>query len=278
MKDDPLKVLLVEDNPGDARLVREALAEARGARFALTHVDCLAPALKQLAAGDMDVILLDLSLPDASGLETLSKTHAAAPGVPIVVLTGLDDEEVALKAVYEGAQDYLVKGQMEGRLLTRSLGYAIERQRLLAELQALRQGEKEEAQKALAQYRTMLSRERSSVTAHMVGVGPLKERVPELMSRFVSEYAVLLDSYMEALGFNEPLPRHDVGRFAERLGDQGAGPRDAVEIHLRAVDNRCISASAKRARCYALEGRLLALEVMGYLVDYYRSQRPVLVS
>jgi len=275
MKDDPLKVLLVEDNPGDARLVREALAEARGARFALTHVDCLAPALKQIAAGDMDVILLDLSLPDASGLETLSKTHAAAPGVPIVVLTGLDDEELALKAVYEGAQDYLVKGQMEGRLLTRSLGYAIERQRLLAELQALREREIQELREALAAQKALTGWGESAVTASVAGVGPLRERSAEVFSSLHAEYGLLLDRYLEELGLEQPPPRREINALAERLGDQGAGPRDLIDLHIRVVTDKCEDAHPNRARAYTENGRLLALEVMGNLVDYYRVKRPV---
>lgn len=277
MKDGPLKVLLVEDNPGDARLVREALAEVRGARFALTHVDCLAPALKQLAAGDMDVILLDLSLPDASGLETLSKTHAAAPGVPIVVLTGLDDEEVALKAVHEGAQDYLVKGHMEGRLLTRSLGYAIERQRLLTELQALRQREKEEAEKALAEQKALTGWNESAVTASVAGVGPLRERSAEVFAELEKEYGSLLDRYLEALGSGEPPPRRQINALADRLGDQGAGPRDLVDLHIRVVRAKCEDVAPQRAKAYTQNGRLLALEVMGNIVDYYRTKRPAFV-
>lgn len=277
MKDDPLKVLLVEDNPGDARLVREALAEVRGARFALTHVDCLAPALKQLAAGDMDVILLDLSLPDASGLETLSKTHAAAPGVPIVVLTGLDDEEVALKAVHEGAQDYLVKGHMEGRLLTRSLGYAIERQRLLTELQALRQREKEEAEKALAEQKALTGWNESAVTASVAGVGPLRERSAEVFAELEEEYGSLLDRYLEALGSGEPPPRRQINALAERLGDQGGGPRDLIDLHIRVVRAKCEDVAPQRAKAYTQNGRLLALEVMGNIVDYYRTKRPAFV-
>lgn len=137
MNDRPIRVLLIEDNPGDARLIREALAAGDHSRFELTHADRLATGLARLAQGDMDVVLLDLSLPDSQGLEALGKTHAQTPDVPIVVLTGLEDERLAIKGMQAGAQDYLVKGQADGRLLTRSLRYAIERQRLQEELRAL---------------------------------------------------------------------------------------------------------------------------------------------
>lgn len=128
-----IKILLVEDNPGDARLLREALVETGLTLFKLEHVTRLADGLQRLAEETFDVVLLDLSLPDASGLETVRRTHAAAPVVPIVVLTGLSDESFSLRAVREGAQDYLIKGQIDGSLLVRSMRYAIERQQLLQE-------------------------------------------------------------------------------------------------------------------------------------------------
>jgi two-component system, cell cycle sensor histidine kinase and response regulator CckA len=132
---DRISVLLVEDNPGDARLLREVVREAEGAHIQLTHVDALGKALHRLSSEQFDVIMLDLSLPDADGLETLVRTHAQAPSVPIVVLTGLDDEGLAIRAVREGAQDYLVKGQVTGQLLVRAMRYATERKRAVEALQ-----------------------------------------------------------------------------------------------------------------------------------------------
>jgi signal transduction histidine kinase len=127
----PLRILLVEDSPGDARLIRETLRDAPSLPFDLQHADRLSAALPLLAARAADVVLLDLSLPDAHGLETVTRALAAAPDAPIVVLTGLDDETVAIQAVQAGAQDYLVKGQVEPGMLSRALRYAMERKRLL---------------------------------------------------------------------------------------------------------------------------------------------------
>ena len=124
-----IRVLLVEDNPGDARLLREALADVNPAHFELTHATTLSEGMERLAADRIDVVLLDLSLPDANGLDTFVRLHARAPNVPIVVLTGLADETVAAAALREGAQDYLVKGQVDSNLLSRSMRYAIERMR-----------------------------------------------------------------------------------------------------------------------------------------------------
>ena len=132
MSDKP-KVLLVEDSPGDARLIWEMLAEVKGAQIDLKYADRLSAGLERLAAGGIDVVLLDLSLPDSGGLDTFTKVHAQAPQVPIIVLTGLDDESLAVEAVRGGAQDYLVKGQVDGNLLMRAIRYAIERHRAHAE-------------------------------------------------------------------------------------------------------------------------------------------------
>ncbi len=148
-----MRILLVEDNPGDARLLRESLMEVDSFRFDLTHVSTLSAGLKRLAETVIDVVLLDLSLPDSFGLDSFIQVHAQAPGVPFVVLTGLADESLAIAAVREGAQDYLVKGQVDRELLVRSIHYAIERKR---SDEALRQRMREVA---VLEERTRLARE-----------------------------------------------------------------------------------------------------------------------
>ena len=125
-----IKILLIEDNPGDARLIREALSTAGEA----TEVQCadrLAKGLELLEHDRFDAVLLDLSLPDSRGLSTFEQLHRRAPSVPIVVLTGLDDEELALRAVREGAQDYLVKGAVKSSTILRIIRFAIERNRVM---------------------------------------------------------------------------------------------------------------------------------------------------
>jgi DNA-binding response OmpR family regulator len=130
-----VRVLLVEDNPGDARLVEIMLSEAgSSAGFEVSHAGTLGEALGRLEEAGFEVILLDLSLPDSSGLETVSRMRTAAPRTPMVVLSGQDDEEVALQAVQRGAQDYLIKGQGDGDLMARTIRYSIERQRVEEEL------------------------------------------------------------------------------------------------------------------------------------------------
>jgi signal transduction histidine kinase len=136
MDERPIRVLLVEDNPADARLIHEMLAEAEGIRFHLERADRLSAGLERLDAGGIDVILLDLSLPDSQGLETFARNNERAPQVPIIVLSGLSDQAVAVEAVRRGAQDYLMKGQVGSGLLARAIHYAIERKQVQ---EALRQ-------------------------------------------------------------------------------------------------------------------------------------------
>jgi diguanylate cyclase (GGDEF)-like protein len=127
-----VKILLVEDNLGDARLMREMLTGARGnypSEFLVISMDRLSAAIEHLRNETYEAILLDLSLPDSQGLETLDRMIRSAPQTPVVVLTGLDDEQIAVRAVQSGAQDYLVKGRIDGDLLVRAIRYAVERKR-----------------------------------------------------------------------------------------------------------------------------------------------------
>jgi diguanylate cyclase (GGDEF)-like protein len=133
MQEKSLRVLLVEDNEGDARLLREMFGKENPNSFEMTHVSNMREAVIQLAKGEVDIVLLDLGLPDTYGLESVQQAHAAAPGIPLIVLTGLDDEVLAAEAMKAGAQDYLIKGQVENRALPRALRHAIDRHRIQIE-------------------------------------------------------------------------------------------------------------------------------------------------
>lgn len=122
-----INLLLIEDNPGDVRLIQEVLKEARHVAVRLETADRLSAGLERLSRGDIDIVLLDLGLVDSQGLDTLRRTLAVATTVPIIVLTGIDDDTVGIDAIQAGAQDYLVKGQVDSRLVVRAARYAIER-------------------------------------------------------------------------------------------------------------------------------------------------------
>jgi signal transduction histidine kinase/CheY-like chemotaxis protein len=139
MNDRKTRVLLVEDNPGDARLIREMLAETGGDGFEIDWVSELGEGLERLGAGRVDLVLLDLGLPDSRGLDTFFTAYAHSPHVPFVLMTGLDDETLALTAVRQGAQDYLVKGATDAQALLRAIRYATERKSVERALEAERQ-------------------------------------------------------------------------------------------------------------------------------------------
>jgi len=131
LADKLISILLIEDNSGDRRLISEMLAEASanepGIAFDVQYADRLQPAIEYLGQHRAEVILLDLGLPDSQGLDTLKRVYSEVPELPIVVLTGLNDELIGVQAVNKGAQDYLIKGQVDTHLLRRTIRYAIER-------------------------------------------------------------------------------------------------------------------------------------------------------
>jgi DNA-binding NarL/FixJ family response regulator len=135
MKDTPIQLLLVEDNSLDVRLLREMLSRQAPRKFELIEVGSMTDAESHLATKAADIILLDLGLPDARGLEAVRRAHAAAPRIPLVVLTGCDDELMADLALQEGAQDFLVKGQIETPGLLRAIRYATQRVKAENEMQ-----------------------------------------------------------------------------------------------------------------------------------------------
>jgi signal transduction histidine kinase len=167
VSDGLVRILLVEDNPGDARLLRFSLEEAESLHFDLVHAARLSEAVDQVRDGGVDVVLLDLSLPDAHGMETVTRMLAAAPDVPIIVLTGLTDETVAIAAVQAGAQDYLVKGSVDGGTLARAIRYAMQRKRMETERATLLRNEQDA--RAAAEAAVNARDEVLRVVAHDIG-------------------------------------------------------------------------------------------------------------
>ncbi|MFH0909191.1 MAG: response regulator [bacterium] len=139
MKDQTLRVLLIEDDPGEARLIREMLRRSPNTTYDLRHAGNLSDGLAFLHVVPADIVLLDLSLPDSNGLDTLAKLTNMAPGVPVIVQTGLSDDEIGRTALRRGAQDFLVKGRFDGHMLNASIRYAVERSRLFQKVASLNQ-------------------------------------------------------------------------------------------------------------------------------------------
>jgi DNA-binding response OmpR family regulator len=265
----PIRVLLIEDDPDDALLLKESLAEAGAVNFQLVLAVCLADGLKRTREQVFDVILLDLNLPDSRGLETLSRLRAQAPPAPIVVLTGLDDERLAVTTLQAGAQDYLVKGRANSDLVSRAIRYAIERQRLLEKLEESLQREQEARE--LASMEQLSRASPTSVTEQTFGVLRLRESAPEFFEGLVQHFEQLLDLALEQRVTRvEPKGEAELRQMAEQLGSVKAGPRDVIDIYVRALSTLSREAKPQKAQVYAEEGRLLVLGLMGNLVSFYR--------
>ncbi|MGB9485455.1 MAG: PAS domain S-box protein, partial [Terriglobia bacterium] len=188
MTSEPIKVLLVEDNPGNIRLIREMLKEAKPALAALEDAPSLLTAVERLAKGGIDAVLLDLGLPDSQGLSTFVELHNQFPRTPIVVLTGLTDEKLGLQAVREGAQDYLVIGKVNGEWICRAVLYAVERMQAKDALQRSEEQYRLLFEKNLAGvYRTALDRRITDCNEAFVKVFGFASR-EELLAHPVQEF------------------------------------------------------------------------------------------
>jgi signal transduction histidine kinase len=219
-----MQILLIEDNETTAEVIRQKLASARGEIYSLEHADDLATGLSRIAEGEFDLILLDLFLPDSRGLDTVKKTLAVTLKIPVVVLTGSDDDETALSAIQLGAQDYLVKGRFDTDLLARSLHYAVERKRMLIELA--------EANKQIADFSAMIAHDLRSPLANIAAAasilrdglaGPLTEeqkkwtmRIHEGSQRLTAIVNDFLDlSKIEAGRIDLVKEKVDLGRLIQ---------------------------------------------------------------
>jgi len=204
-----IRVLLVEDNPADALLLKHTLAEAHAEHFDVTHVELLAEAIRVLGSRPQDVILLDLSLPDSRGLQTVEQANAECPSVPIVVLTGLDDEATGVEAVRRGAQDYLVKGCSDGRLLARAIHYAMERKHAEQQLKAL----KESLEQRVAERTAVATRRAAQLRALASELTLTEQRERQRLA------TILHDSLQQLLY----AARLNVGALRARVADEDLG-------------------------------------------------------
>ena len=138
MQSNPISLLIIEDNPDDALLIRRFLAAVARGSYKVTLAEGLKIGLQYLKTGTFSLVLLDLGLPDGDGLRSFEAVHATSPNMPVIVLTGNNDDAVAIEAVQKGAQDFLAKDQVTAVLLDRSIRYAIERQKLLTQIESSR--------------------------------------------------------------------------------------------------------------------------------------------
>ncbi len=262
------EILLVEDNPDDADLVTDLLEQCGTKKFLVTVAERLSCASEYLRERKFDIVLLDLSLPDSFGINTISSIHQEAPQIPIIVLTGSDDENLAIESLKLGSQDYLCKTGLDSIQLERSIRYSVERNRLLVALKKAEE-EKNELEETVEEQQRLLGWQGSSVAATIAGIGPLRVREPKEYQSIVCEYENLINQYVGSLNFKKELPRRAMDRMACRMGQLNCGPKDVVDIHLQILKQKNTKNDPK-IKPYAVEGRLFCIEIMGFLVDYYR--------
>ena len=238
-------ILLVEDNPGDARLTQELLRETNTVAFETVHVVSLDAALKALDQRDFDIVLLDLSLGDASGIDIVKRMHEHCPTVPLIVLSGLEDETTAMLALQEGAQDYLVKGQGDGHLIGRAIRYAVERKRVESQLVEAKNSA-ESASRAKSEFLANMSHELRTPLNAIIGfseilkqepLGPLGHASYREYVRDVHESGVHL---LKIINDILDLSKIEVGKLS--LNEMPIDLRDAVESCMRIVRERAATA------------------------------------
>ncbi|MBF0283171.1 MAG: response regulator [Magnetococcales bacterium] len=263
-----IPVLLVEDDRPFVTLLQEWLTEIHAnVAVRLTHEETLQGALNRLQTESFAAVVVDLNLPDSQGMETFDRLQEVASDLPVVVLSGLNDESLALQAVRRGAQDYLIKAHVTGALLSRAVRYAMERLALRQELMRVHEQERRE------QERRFLDRivNRSSVSSEMLGVPSLKLGLPDMFQNFVTRFAEALEWAMEQR--THKVQRDVSGVLATLARDLSflkCGPRDVVELYLEALSRVDGVFNPLKDQAYSEEGRLLALELMGQLVSQYR--------
>ncbi len=264
---EPLEILLIEDDAEDADFLKQYLEDFE-TPYELVVVKCLGEGLERLKSDPVDVVLLDLNLPDARGAEGIQSIKEIRDDLVVVIISGQSDEELIKRCLGAGAEDYLFKHELNPVLLRRSIGYALSR---------YRQQQVSELKEILDRYHQFSSQGgTTSVTARMAGSGPLSEKYPVLFDGIRSDYQQIVNNYLKHLIVNGPKPREAMESVVTQLGDHGAGPRDLIDVHAAVMRDAMARFQGRDAKALASDARLLALEMMGMLVEYYRvgTRRP----
>lgn len=269
-----LEILLIEDNPGDALLFKEILQESSKQTYAVRQAATMADALAQLddtrvaeASKRVDLMLVDLNLPDSQGLNTVETLIQRASDIPLIVLTGAMEENLAIQAMRLGAQDYLLKDEMHQQLLVRSITYALERHALYRTL--FRLWEREKGQLEIDSLNHLSSLNYASVTSALLNQVSLSEGFGKHFEEMVHSFGEILEMAVERhLYKTQHVLSTRLQQLADTLGFYNAGPRDVIDVYRVALTKAIEGLS--NSSVYVQEGRLVALELMGYLVSFYR--------
>lgn len=257
-----MRVLLVEDDEADAQLARSALTTADDVE--LQTVSTMEQARE--VAGDVDVVLLDLTLPDSEGFESLIELRTAAPHTAIIVITGNADPSMPVKAIEAGAQEYILKEHIEE--VPERLKLAVSRQRHTN--RTVSQVLTETERRAFAAEE--LQADTAPVTGRHLGLEPLSRSLTTVFAQLVEDYMAALDKAIQCRVYRdaEP-PTADLRRLAATVTTLNATARDLVDVHAAAIDRLSDSTHPERLRAVVEESRHVLLELMGYVAMSYRS-------
>lgn len=269
MSADRIRVLLVEDSETDALLICATLGDASAAEFDVTEATRLEEAQALIERDSYDLVLLDLGLPDSSGIDTFTSLRDRVGGIPVLVLTSLSDEAVGTEAVRCGAEDYLIKGEMQGPLLGRVLRYAVERHRLQASLD--RERGAQERDREIREVAQISGKPSAPMADRSRPIGPLSESAPDVFRELTERYSKSLGHSLEQRAFKvEYSASEELEALSGQLAAHRAGPRDVIEIHTSALRESIETAPHQKAQALMEEGRLMVLELMGHLAAFYR--------
>lgn len=251
-----IKLLLVEDNPGDARYIKEILKDVHRVDFAVEHAERMTKAIAYLDNDKFDVILLDLGLPDSHGFETFEQIHQHSPSLPVVILSGNKDGSLASRAVEAGAQDFQIKGEVDELTLARSIRYAIKRQVIRDKMEALK---------------TKTSNERDTVFTPKVNNAeidtnqPLKQRDNNRFVLLTRKYKEILETAIKRSSFDS---RDDIAKvlqlMAKELGMAKAQETDLLDLHANALNS--IAFKDKDAHKIS---QLVYIELLACIISHY---------
>ncbi|GAB4294519.1 MAG: hypothetical protein Kow0090_09270 [Myxococcota bacterium] len=264
------RVLLIENKANDSALIKELIEKTSEMSIEVECAQSLSEGLNLLRNGYFEVVLLNPGLPDSDGLQSLNKLIMDFPDIPVVLITGKEDEEMAVAAVKTGAQDYLVKGKLDGELMIKSLNYAAERLMLRAEMDKIkRNGAQEKDIGALEKFAYYAS---LSMFSHPFAETSFKEAHPNIFESMVKIYEDILEAALDQkLNGNETDLTPTLRGFAEELVFYRALPKDAVALHTTAVRRKAVASPFEKSRILLEEGRMLFVEIIGLMASCYRN-------
>ena len=265
-------ILLVEDDHVDVQVIKHLLTFvdntpvlAQDLSFTLSTTDNLTQALEVIKQNNFAAVILDLTLPDAQNFDALLKIRQKSPHLPILVKTVDQDETIIVRAFQMGANGYIHMKDLDRNLLIYALRTAIERQQYIQFLS------QQQHQLELANLENLASYIQPTITARMFASANLKETIPDVFTDLTNKYAQLLELALEEkiLKIEHDISA-DLRTLAAKLSFLKASPKDIVDLHTKALKEKCDNLNLAKVQAYVDEGRLRLLELMGYLTSYYR--------